>query len=60
MEEIRALRENIDGWIKRAETTVSKNLRLLLREYVYVLLDTGARPGKELLNLNCCQFRSTT
>jgi integrase len=59
MEEIRALRENIDAWIKRAETTVSKNLRLLLREYVYVLLDTGARPGKELLNLRWKQIRYT-
>lgn len=59
MEEIRALRENIDGWIKRAESTVSKNLRLLLREYVYVLLDTGARPGKELLNLRWKQIRYT-
>ena len=59
MEEIRALRENIDEWIKRAETTVSKNLRLLLREYVYVLLDTGARPGKELLNLRWKQIRYT-
>jgi integrase len=59
MEEIRALRENIDGWIKRAESTVSKNLRLLLREYVYVLLDTGARPGKELLNLKWKQIRYT-
>ena len=59
MDEIRALRENIDGWIKRAESTVSKNLRLLLREYVYVLLDTGARPGKELLNLRWKQIRYT-
>jgi integrase len=59
MEEIRALRENIDAWIKRADTIVSKNLRLLLREYVYVLLDTGARPGKELLNLRWKQIRYT-
>ena len=59
MEEIRALRENIDAWIKRAETTVSKNLRLLLREYVYVLLDTGARPGRELLYLRWKQIRYT-
>jgi integrase len=59
IEEIRALRENIDGWIKRAESTISKNLRLLLREYVYVLLDTGARPGKELLNLRWKQIRYT-
>ena len=60
MEEIRALRENFDGWIKRAENPTSKNLRTLLREYVYVLLDTGARPGKELLNLRWKQIRYYT
>ncbi len=57
LEEIRALRQNFDGWIKRADSAVSKNLRTLLREYVYVLLDTGARPGKELLNLRWKQIR---
>jgi integrase len=59
LEEIRAMRESFDGWIKRAENEVSKNLRILLREYVYVLLDTGARPGKELLNLRWRQIRYT-
>jgi integrase len=59
LDEIRALRENINGWIKRASSDTSKNLRLLLREYVYVLLDTGARPGKELLNLRWKQIRYT-
>ena len=28
-----------------------KPIRQLLRDYVFVLLDTGARPGKELLSL---------
>ncbi len=59
LEEIRALRQNFDGWIKRADSAVSKSLRTLLREYVYVLLDTGARPGKELLNLRWKQIRYT-
>lgn len=59
MDEIRAIRENFNGWIKRASSDTSKNLRTLLREYVYVLLDTGARPGKELLNLRWKQIRYT-
>ena len=59
LEEIRALKEHFNNWIERAENKVSKNLRILLREYVYVLLDTGARPGKELLNLRWKQVRYT-
>jgi hypothetical protein len=59
LEEIRALKEHFNNWIERAESKVSKNLRILLREYVYVLLDTGARPGKELLNLRWKQIRYT-
>jgi len=59
LEEIRALKQNFNSWIERADNQVSKNLRTLLREYVYVLLDTGARPGKELLNLRWKQIRYT-
>ena len=59
LEEIRALRDNFNEWIARANSKISKNLRTLLREYVYVLLDTGARPGKELLNLRWKQIRYT-
>lgn len=59
LEEIRALKGHFNDWIERAENQVSKNLRTLLREYVYVLLDTGARPGKELLNLRWKQVRYT-
>jgi integrase len=59
LDEIRALRNNFNDWISRASTDTSKKLRTLLREYVYVLLDTGARPGKELLNLRWKQIRYT-
>jgi len=51
LEEVRALIAGFDGWIERAKTTEQKDARLLLRDYVMILLDTGARPGKELLDL---------
>jgi integrase len=55
--EVRALRANFDGWIGEAKTDKSKELRALLRDYVEVLLDTGARPGKELMNLQWRQIK---
>jgi integrase len=60
MEEVLAIKANFDNWIAQASTDTSKKLRTLLREYVYVLLDTGARPGKELLNLKWKQIRHTS
>jgi integrase len=51
LQEARALLGKFDGWIERGRTEQSKELRHLLRDYVEVLLDTGARPGDELLNL---------
>jgi len=50
VKEVKALRGGFENWIKvgRADT---RELRALLRDYVEVLLDTGARPGKELLDL---------
>ena len=50
LDEVKALRNNFDPWIakSRADTV---ELRHLLKDYVEVLLDTGARPGKELLDL---------
>jgi hypothetical protein len=47
VEEVRALLANFDDWIERARAD-SKELRMLMRDYVEMLLDTGARPGKEL------------
>jgi len=58
--EIKALLGNFDSWIKRAVDEVDKEWRLLLRDYVEILLDTGARPGVELLNLKWNQIRLDT
>jgi len=57
VEEVRALRAGFDDWIGRARNEQSKELRALLRDYVDVLLDTGARPGDELLNLQWQQIK---
>lgn len=57
LEELRALLNNFDPWIERALTDKSRELRLLLRDYVEMLVDTGARPGKELLNLKWRQIK---
>jgi integrase len=56
MAEIRALVGSFDEWIERARNVKSKEMRTLLRDYVDVLLDTGARPGDELLNLKWKQI----
>jgi len=50
LDEVKALRANFDGWIQKSRADTIQ-LRHLLRDYVEVLLDTGARPGKELLDL---------
>ena len=50
IDEVKALRQNFDAWIKKSRADTIE-LRLLLKDYVEVLLDTGARPGKELLDL---------
>jgi len=57
LEEVRALRSNFDAWIEGGRTPGSRELRALLRDYVEVLLDTGARPGDELLNLKWKQVQ---
>lgn len=50
LEEVVALRSNFDKWIARSRQD-SIAVRTLLKDYVDVLLDTGARPGVELLEL---------
>ena len=55
--ELRALLANFDEWIDEAKTALSKEMRQLLRDYVDVLIDTGARPGSELLNLQWRQIK---
>jgi integrase len=54
VDEVRAIRANFDAWIERARAD-AKPVRQLLKDYVEVLLDTGARPGKELLELRWVQ-----
>lgn len=55
-EEIRALRGNFEKWVDRGRAD-AKPVRALLRDYVEVLLDTGARAGKELLDLKWVQIQ---
>ena len=59
MDELRALIAGFDGWITRARDAASKESRQLMRDYVMVLLDTGARPGKELLQLKWKQIKES-
>lgn len=56
LEEVRAIDARFDDWVKKARTEKSKELRALLRDYVDVMLDTGARPGNELLDLKWKQI----
>ncbi len=51
LDEIKALIGAFEKWIERSRTDISKESRMLMRDYVLVLLDTGARPGIELLDL---------
>ena len=54
--EIKAVLANFDDWVERGRTEKSKELRKLLKDYVHVLTDTGARPGDELMNLKWKQL----
>lgn len=56
LKEVQALLGNFEGWIDAGRNARSKEMRTLLRDYVEVLLDTGARPGKELMNLRWNQI----
>jgi integrase len=58
--EVRALLAGFDSWIERARDAEQKDARLLLRDYVLMLLDTGARPGKELLQLKWKQIKESS
>lgn len=50
IEEIKKMLNGFDNWIKNARTD-SIELRYLLKDYIITLLDTGARPGRELFEL---------
>lgn len=57
LNEIRAVLANLEEWVDSARNERSKEMRHLMRDYVEMLLDTGARPGKELLNLKWKQIQ---
>jgi integrase len=55
LEEVRALKANFNEWIDRGKSD-SIELRALLRDYVFILLDTGMRPGTEINELTWGQI----
>lgn len=54
--ETKALLSNFEGWIEAGRNEHSREMRTLMRDYAEMLLDTGARPGKELLDLKWKQI----
>lgn len=55
LDEIRALKANFNEWINRGKSD-SIEIRALLRDYVFILLDTGMRPGTEINELTWGQI----
>ena len=51
LDEVKAMIGSFDAWIERSRTDISRESRIIMRDYVLMLLDTGARPGIELLDL---------
>jgi len=57
LNELQAVLTNFEAWIERAKNDHSKEIRQLMCDYVEMLVDTGARPGIELLNLKWKQIK---
>jgi integrase len=51
LQEVKAMISLFPAWIERARNDLSKESRTIMRDYALMLLDTGARPGRELLEL---------
>lgn len=51
LKEVQAMIAVFPAWIDRARNDLSRESRMIMRDYVLMLLDTGARPGRELLEL---------
>jgi integrase len=49
--EIDLLRDYIPGWIERGQRKIDKEMRLLLRDYIDMLLLTGMRHGTESMGI---------
>ena len=56
IKELKAVLAGFDTWIDAGRNQESKERRMLMRDYVEMLVDTGARPGVELLNLKWKQI----
>ena len=59
LKEIQAVINNFEAWIERGRGEHRKEMRQIMRDYSEMLIDTGARPGKELLNLKWKQIKFT-
>jgi integrase len=59
LKELQAVLNNFEKWIERARNEPSKEMRQLMCDYVGMLVDTGARPGIELMNLKWKQIKFT-
>lgn len=57
IQEINAILANFPPWIAATTNQEKREQRELLFDYVRVLIDTGARPGKELLELQWKNIR---
>lgn len=57
LSELQAVLNNFEEWIERARNDHSKEMRQIMRDYVEMLVDTGARPGKELMNVKWKQIK---
>ncbi len=57
LNEVKALLQSLEAWINKSRNAAGLERRLIMRDYIEMLLDTGARPGIELLNLKWKQIR---
>ena len=55
--EVNAVLANFPSWIANTKNQEKREQRELLYDYIRVLVDTGARPGKELLDLQWKNLR---
>jgi integrase len=51
LQEYKALCAKLPHWIKKARTEKSRQMRVLLRDYILILANTGIRHGTEAQNL---------
>jgi len=57
LHELRALLKQLGPYIESSRTADVRERREILRDYVEMLVDTGARPGTELLDMKWKQIR---